>query len=521
MVALLFANQRMDVELSNVERQVEIDLGKQAAPGLETLSRLSYYVPLMRVHIYRYCFFTEPERRVKIDGELKKSRTEIVRALSDYAATTASNDDRAMLTDLGTKLEKYWWWVEETQKLIQTGADNPTVQKFQAQYTPLYNEVEKLMMDMVHANVKFVDHAVHATSESVVQSRRVLRTAIISSAVISLGALLLLMWSIAMPIRRVAQDLDQLAGGRLVERRQLRDRRDEIGRVELAASQTSDYMREMGEAAQRMAHGDLTVGVKPRGSEDAIGTAFSNMLQQFKRSLTAIARSSQQLAEASRGLSSLSTESTSQTEAASVAADKVNGEIQSVAQAATSMSQAVRDISAQTSAISAKVAQTSKAADDMTLAARKADEVAEMIARIANQTNILSLNAAVEAARAGDQGRGFAVVAAEVNSLAKQTSQATRTIGENLRLLSSSATVVAAGTQEVRVAAESVANTLQAQSRSTVEIDQGLHSAASDSQGIAQTMLVVRKGASTVHQAANDLADIAGELSETAGMFKI
>ena len=71
------------------------------------------------------------------------------------------------------------------------------------------------------------------------------------------------------------------------------------------------------------------------------------------------------------------------------------------------------------------------------------------------------------------------------------------------------------------VAAESVANTLQAQSRSTVEIDQGLHSAASDSQDIAQTMLVVRKGASTVHEAANELADIAGELSETAGMFRV
>jgi methyl-accepting chemotaxis protein len=65
-------------------------------------------------------------------------------------------------------------------------------------------------------------------------------------------------------------------------------------------------------------------------------------------------------------------------------------------------------------------------------AADKIGKVVDMINDIAGQTNLLALNATIEAARAGDAGRGFAVVASEVKSLASQTAKATDDIGAQI-----------------------------------------------------------------------------------------
>jgi methyl-accepting chemotaxis protein len=65
-------------------------------------------------------------------------------------------------------------------------------------------------------------------------------------------------------------------------------------------------------------------------------------------------------------------------------------------------------------------------------AADKIGKVVDMINDIAGQTNLLALNATIEAARAGDAGKGFAVVASEVKNLASQTAKATDEIAAQI-----------------------------------------------------------------------------------------
>lgn len=61
------------------------------------------------------------------------------------------------------------------------------------------------------------------------------------------------------------------------------------------------------------------------------------------------------------------------------------------------------------------------AVESMSDAARHISGILSAINEVASKTNLLALNATIEAARAGDAGRGFAVVADEVKNLSRQS----------------------------------------------------------------------------------------------------
>ncbi len=84
----------------------------------------------------------------------------------------------------------------------------------------------------------------------------------------------------------------------------------------------------------------------------------------------------------------------------SIAADKVNKEVDRASEQVAVTSHSVQEI----------------------------QNAIHVIRDIAEQTNLLSLNASIEAARAGEAGRGFAVVADQVGSLAKQSANSSNEI---------------------------------------------------------------------------------------------
>lgn len=219
--------------------------------------------------------------------------------------------------------------------------------------------------------------------------------------------------------------------------------------------------RELAQAAESVAGGDLSAVVREAGIDDVgrMSRATIGMLSELRRLATALGSSSgdttrlaEEISAAAEELAAgagemamtagqLSEQSVGMAagiQAITTASDRlarVAAELDAGAQEAAQRNRQLRTLSLENrarldegssalEALSAEAAEGMAAAESLAQASEEVRTFVTLVRKLARQSKLLALNAAMEAARAGDEGEGFAVVANEVRRLASMSSDA-------------------------------------------------------------------------------------------------
>jgi methyl-accepting chemotaxis protein len=207
-------------------------------------------------------------------------------------------------------------------------------------------------------------------------------------------------------------------------------------------------------------------------------------------------------------------------------------------------------------AINNSADQTAQTIDILNNSSEEITKTLRVITDIASQTNLLALNAAIEAARAGDAGRGFAVVAEEIRKLAEQSKQSADDIESVIKK-------VQKDTQAATKAISQMKGNVQSGIASTQEVEQVFHEikesssrtlalagailedtrkqrqsldsvvrniekivvvseeTAAGTKEIAHSSTTLREQMSEIAETGNKLKQVAQELKENVGLFRI
>ncbi|HUJ00059.1 MAG TPA: methyl-accepting chemotaxis protein [Usitatibacter sp.] len=296
-------------------------------------------------------------------------------------------------------------------------------------------------------------------------------------------------------------------------------------------------LREAVTIARRVASGDLTSQIEPRGRDEAaellaalreMNDGLARMVMQIRTGSESIAVGANQVAAGNQQLSSRTEEHASSLEETASTLEEFTTTVRQNAEHAKQASSLAGTASATAEKGGEVVSKVVTTMQEVTTSSKRISDIIGVIDGISFQTNILALNAAVEAARAGEQGRGFAVVASEVRNLAQRSASSAKEIRG---LIEDSVGRVEAGARLVEQAGKTMDELVASVKRVAeimTEIAAASHEQSSGieqiNRAITQMDNVVQMNASLVEEAtaaATSMANQATGLARSVAQFRL
>ena len=315
-------------------------------------------------------------------------------------------------------------------------------------------------------------------------------------------------------IRRAAE---RIARGDVDRDLELDYSNDELGDMAESFTRMNERLRELSQAASRVADGDLTGDI---GGEGELYVAFRQMLESLRDLTTRIGTSSESVSGAAAGMFSAVREQQTLATQQTSALEEIRKTLESLTEAAEGVAEdakSVREMSGRTLESSQRMAEHTRL---VSAHSDRIGEILSLIQDIADRSDLLALNAALEGTKAGEVGRGFSLVAAEMRRLSEHVMDSVRDIRKLVADMRTASHSSVLATEESTKLAKDAASAAVKISEAVRRQQEGTRQAKVAADEVVRAVNDSLSGAEDTTSSAESLLELSHELKNTLKAFR-